>query len=377
MRYRQDSRKGVRKGENRMKENNSKENGKRHYTTTLFPKNSLVDATRIAKSIKENNAGNPYDRLDLAKSLGYQPESGLFRTLITSSGKFGLTSGGYSADKLSLTPLGLQVVSPTTDEEGKRSLKEALFRIPLYQGFFTKFDKNRVPREELLRNTLIRDFGIPAEDTKACYEMILKNANELGMVNNIKGTDYFQLSNLAPNGDKPEPQPPASLPEDPLRPSQEPTMPSQNPQAPSQFVPAVFVSHSKNKRILAQVKEILEFGQFNHRIAVETETTAIPIPDKVFGLMRECNCAIINVSADEGEKRDDETFGVNPNVLIEIGSAFLAYNKRVILLADRRVKLPSNLQGLAVLYYEGEELDFDTVMRLQKTLSQFRKGVAS
>src|SRR5207245_928739 len=112
--------------------------------------------------------------------------------------------------------------------------------------------------------------------------------------------------------------------------------------APVMFVPSLFVSHSKNKRIRDQIKEILEFGQFQYRIAVETETTAIPIPEKVFGLMRDCNCAIINVSADESEKRDDSSYGVNPNVLIEIGGAFLAYNRRVILLADRRVKLPSN-----------------------------------
>src|SRR5437879_5058227 len=83
---------------------------KRHYTTPLFPKNSLMDSLRLARSIKDNNAGNPYDLLDLARSLSYQPNSGNFRTLITASGKFGLTSGGYSADRISLTPLGTQIV---------------------------------------------------------------------------------------------------------------------------------------------------------------------------------------------------------------------------------------------------------------------------
>ncbi len=356
------------------------EKRKRHYTTPLFPKNSLMDALMLARSIKDNNAGNPYDLLDLARSLTYQPNSGTFRTVITSSSKFGLTSGGYSADKISLTPLGTQIVSPTTEEEEKRALKEAFFKVPLYQKFFTKFDKNKVPREELLRNTLTRDFGIPAEDTKTCYDMILKNAKELGIITNNKGTDYFQLSKLAPvesedesGNERPSAEViPADIPETTRPAVRTPEPPSE----PPLFVPTVFVSHSKNKRILAQIKEILDFGQFDSRIAVETETTAIPIPDKVFGLMRECNCAIINVSADETEKRDDGGFGVNPNVLTEIGSAFLAYNKRVILLADRRVKLPSNLQGLAALYYQGEELDFETVMKLQKTLIQFRKGIA-
>ena len=54
-------------------------------------------------------------------------------------------------------------------------------------------------------------------------------------------------------------------------------------------------------------------------------------------MMRECNCAIVNVSADETEKREDGSFGINANVLVEIGAAFLAYNQRVILLVDKRL----------------------------------------
>jgi len=108
-------------------------------------------------------------------------------------------------------------------------------------------------------------------------------------------------------------------------------------------------------------------------IAEERETTAIPIPEKVFGLMRGCDCAIINVSADEQEKREDGTYGINQNVLIEIGAAFLMYNKKVILLVDKRVELPSNLQGLYRCEYKGDELTFNTAMKLQKALSEFRK----
>jgi len=357
------------------------EEKKRRYATQMFPKNSLIDAVRIAESIKDNNAGNPCHLLDLAKSLDFSPNSGAFRTLIASSSKFGLTTGSHSADKIALTTIGMRVVSPTSDEEYKQALKEALFNVRFFEMFFTKFDNNKVPREELLRNTLMRDFAIPAEDTKACYGMILKNAKELGIITDIKGIDYFQISNLAAGAaiSEEEMLPPETTGEggpSEVRPAvQYPTPPPQPSPQPPGFVPHVFVSHSKNRRIVAQIKEILDFGQFDHKIAVETATTAIPIPEKVFGLMRDCNCAIINVSADESEKREDGTYGVNPNVLIEIGSAFLSYNKRVILLADRRVKLPSNLQGLAVLYYEGDELDFETVMELQKTLTQFRKGV--
>jgi predicted nucleotide-binding protein len=137
--------------------------------------------------------------------------------------------------------------------------------------------------------------------------------------------------------------------------------------------PKVFISHSKNKTILNQIKEILSFGQFDYVIAEEVETTSIPIPDKVFGLMRQCNSGMISISADDKEKTEDGSYRVNSNVLIEIGGAFLAYNKRVILLADKRVTLPSNLQGLYRVEYEGEEISFSAAMKLQKVLAEFRK----
>jgi predicted nucleotide-binding protein len=151
---------------------------------------------------------------------------------------------------------------------------------------------------------------------------------------------------------------------------------SREPQAPQPPAPApsrVFISHSKNRTVLDQIKTLLEFGQFQFVIAEDVETTSIPIPEKVFGLMRQCNSAIINVSADEKEKNEDGTYRVNPNVLIEIGAAFLTYNKKIILLTDKRVILPSNLQGLYKCEYEGDELSFNSAMKLQKALAGFRQ----
>lgn len=90
---------------------------KRRQATRLFPKNTLMDALRIAQSIHNNNADEPYNRLDLAKSLSYSPESSVFRFLITSSNRFGLTTGSYAAEKISLTKLGKSIVSPKTEQE--------------------------------------------------------------------------------------------------------------------------------------------------------------------------------------------------------------------------------------------------------------------
>lgn len=349
----------------------SQKKRKRKYATTAFPKNTLKDALRIAQSIHSNNADKPYDRLDLAKSLGYTPESSTFRTLIISSRRFGLTEGGYKADRISLTESGKLIASPKSEREKAEGLKQALFNIDLYEKFFLRFDAHRLPKKEYLKNTLNRDFGIPVSSSDKCYDMIIKNAEELGIISSIKDKEYIKMSNLVPSVlQKPKEK------EEREKAETEEEFEAIEGKETREAVkkPRVFISHSKNKKIVKQIKQILDFGQFENVIAEERETTAIPIPEKVFGLMRNCDCAIINASADEQEKREDETYGINQNVLIEIGAAFLMYNKKVILLVDKRIELPSNLQGLYRCEYKGDELTFNTAMKLQKALSEFRKS---
>lgn len=132
----------------------------------------------------------------------------------------------------------------------------------------------------------------------------------------------------------------------------------------------VFISHGKNMEIVDQVKTTLEIAGIQAEVAVEEESTAIPVPDKVFGAMRSCTAGIICVSGEAGVV--DETFTLNQNVLIEIGAAFVLYDKRVVLLWDKRVPVPSNLQGLYRCEYEGDELSWSTGMKLMKAIQGFR-----
>jgi hypothetical protein len=239
-----------------------------------------------------------------------------------------------------------------------------------------------LPRKDLLLNTLEREFNIPRTDRDQCYELLVKNATDLGLLKDVGGTLYVRFDRpsvttgsepsqeSAEVGDEAQsPAPRALLPD--ARPERTPPERLQ-PDAATTHKPRVFISHSKNMKILNQIKSNLEFGGFSYIVAIETETTAIPIPEKIFGMMRECNCAIVNVSADEQERREDGSYGINANVLVEIGGAFLAYNQRVILLVDKRLTLPSNLQGLYRCEYSGDELDSAVLTRLQKGLLQFR-----
>lgn len=90
--------------------------------------------------------------------------------------------------------------------------------------------------------------------------------------------------------------------------------------------------------------------------------------------MRSCGAGVIYVGS-EGKYLDRDGGAhskINDNVLIEIGAAMALYGKKVILLVEKGVTLPSNLQGLYRCDFEGDRLDYEATMKLLKTFSQFR-----
>jgi predicted nucleotide-binding protein len=110
-------------------------------------------------------------------------------------------------------------------------------------------------------------------------------------------------------------------------------------------------------------------------VAVEHETVSKPVPDKVMDEMRSCAAAIIHVGT-EMKLLDDsgtEYRMLNQNVLIEIGAAMALYRRNFILLVERGLTLPSNLQGLNEVRYDGDRLDYEATMKLLKAFNDFRK----
>ena len=332
-----------------------------------FPRNNILDALKFAQTIRDQNNGAPMKRIFIADHLKTKPESSKFRFLVSSSFQYGLTKGSYVSEYISLTPLG-ESITKAEGTEKTPFLQEAIQKVMVFQKFYQRYRDAKLPTEEYAKKLLKDEFGVPAEHVEECFNLIVTNGKVSGIIKEVAGASrvVFETAPISALEEK-------TTEEDSEEEAEEEAETKVEPPKEEIKKNRVFISHSKNQKILDQIKQILDFGQFEYIVAEETETTAIPIPDKIFGSMRDCDCAIINVSADESEKRADGTYGINPNVLIEIGGAFLKYNKKVILLVDKKIKLPSNLQGLYRSEYEGEELTFSTAMKLQKALTDFRR----
>jgi hypothetical protein len=134
----------------------------------------------------------------------------------------------------------------------------------------------------------------------------------------------------------------------------------------------VFITRRTNRKIVEQVKELVAFGKFAPVVGRDCET-AKPSLHEVMDEMRGCDTAVIQVGADglqfDCGGSDEPRLG--SDILIEIGAAMALFGRNFILMVERGVVLPSNLQGLCECRYSGEELDMPAAMTLFKAFNDF------
>ena len=337
-----------------------------------FPHDPLAKALKIAESIESNNAGRPYDRLSLAKSINNSPNSSTYRRLITSSGRYGLTEGGRQADKLSLTPLGSSIVAPTDESERNRCLRQALLTPEIFNRVYTFFDTKKIPREELFKNSLKKEFGIMPEDVNSCYDVLIQNIEDYNLKEEIKGTFYLQLNKLSERAEG------NSLNEienneivaDENLATDEVTSPQFPEQRP--YPKQIFVAHGKNIKPLEQLKSILDQFVVPYKVAIDEPNQGRPISQKVSELMHECSSAIFIFTKDEETHDQDGNTVYRPsdNVVYELGAASAMFGKKIVIFKENGVSFGSDFKDLGYISFDTDQLGAKT-MELMKELVGF------
>jgi predicted nucleotide-binding protein len=357
-----------------------------YYKQSDFPLTSLQQAQKIASAIVDNFAGDGGSPPDVALALGTSPTSSAWPALTGAAIAYGLIDGGINANTMKLTSLGKRLVAPEAEGEDLTARREAILRPKVLRDFFERYRRAKFPNDVIASNVL-KSMSLPADRVESGLEIIKDNGRYAGIIRETPTGPFINL-------DSPGVPAPTATPEFPAHNSLDASEPA--PQETAAAAPAsaaapavaptpataalaakanrVFITHGKQKAIVVQIKELLSFGSFEPVVSVEREATAIPVPEKVFEDMRSCSAGVIHVGA-EGKYLDrdgNELTKLNDNVLIEIGAAMALYGKKVILLVERGVTLPSNLQGLYRCEFEGDKLEYESTMKLLKTFSQFR-----
>jgi hypothetical protein len=361
-----------------------------YFKQADFPQTTLQQAQKIPSAIMDNFAGKQGSPPDIALAIGISPTSSAWPALAGASIAYGLTDGGVNANTIQLTPLGRKLVAPEEEGDDLAARREAIMKPRILKEFFERYRRAKFPNDTISGNVL-STLGLPADRVQMALEILKENGRYAGI---IRETPTGPFVNLDSPGVPAPTATPALLEHDidmgpPIgaKPLSGTPLPSERASPSALQVPRasatpsfdpkinrVFISHGKQRAVATQIKELLAFGNFEPVVSVERESTAIPVPEKVFEDMRSCGAGVIHVGS-EGKYLDREgaeQSKINDNVLIEIGAAMALYGKKVVLLVEKGVTLPSNLQGLYRCDFEGDRLDHEATMKLLKTFSQFR-----
>lgn len=356
---------------------------KRAYISqSAVPNSPFSQALRIAKAIVENYGSKPATPLEVAEALDMTPTSGGFRSLCGASIAYGLTEGGYNAATISITPLADRIFKPQAEGDELVAKREALLQPRIIREFLQKYDGSQLPMVNIAKNVLEK-MGVPGTRTDDVHDLILTEATEFGLIREIKGKRFVQLKGAASSQVTPKTDAPMENNGEDVGATVAPLPPAAPVSAislpPASGRPAnnrVFVTHGKNRALVAPIKKLLEFGQLQAVVSVEQQSISKPVPDKVMDDMRSCSAAIIHVD-DEMRLMDasaTEHVILNPNVLIEIGASMGLYGRSFVLLVKDGTRLPSNLQGLFEVRYTGDTLDGDATIRLMEAINELKKS---
>lgn len=339
----------------------------------VVPRYSLRQALSVPQAIADNFGGKPTPPHQVAMALNLSPASSTWRYLLAAAAAYAVTKGGVGADRIELTELGRCATAPTEEGDDIKAKAQAALVPGVHAKFFKKYDRSRFPPDRIAINVLREEFQVPADRCEKALEVIKDNGAFVGFIQSTKTGPFVTLDDPKPgpvvageplNG--PTMEESAERDETEVPPIIDDIAPKP---APASF--KVFISHGKNLAVVDQVKDILGLYDIDYEVAIEEETAAIPVPQKVLTAMRRCAAGVMLVTADE-QNRGEEGYRINTNVLIEIGAAFVLYDQQVVLLWDKRLKVPSNIQGLYRCEFEGSELTFSTGTKLARALKSFK-----
>lgn len=324
-----------------------------------FPKNSLEEALQIANALEEKNSGNPIPPTDVAIALEKSPGASGFRILLSSSIKYGLTSGSYNQPRISLEPLGRDIVEPNSPEQKSRALVQAALQPRLFQSVYEAYKNKKLPDMQFFRNALVRDFGVASKHADEFARIFLANSEYVGLVKQATTGKWLSAeadAALAAMERKVEGETGGVTGEEQA--VFAPPLPGVTRDETPSSKQAIFVGHGKNKIPLQQLERFLTEYKLPYKVAIDEPSKGRPISQKVSDIMKNCGAAIIIFTADEEfrDKQGNPVYRPSENAVFELGAAGALYGSRLIIFREKDVYFPTNFRDIGHIEFEKDNL---------------------
>lgn len=128
-----------------------------------FPVLKFEDILVLPQTILEHGANRQLRRTTLFDRLGKSPESGPSRQLVTTAGRYGVTSGGSHAEYIAVTDTGAEILefNQTEDVVLAKKFDCAIGNFEVFRRTYENLVSKRVPAQDVLAD-LFKQAGLPS-----------------------------------------------------------------------------------------------------------------------------------------------------------------------------------------------------------------------
>lgn len=125
-------------------------------------------------------------------------------------------------------------------------------------------------------------------------------------------------------------------------------------------------------RVVGRLEATLELLDIKSRAVIGNETDALQMSGEMLQAMRGCDAALVVVTPDDCQEDGHGGHTLDQNILIQINTAFVLYDRRILLLWNCRTPLPDSLSSLRHFTIEDDELTWEAGMQLMQVVKEFQ-----
>ncbi len=163
--------------------------GKRRQSRP-YPSAPFDEVIILAEALFKTGSGMPVRKLTLFDELKKSPDSSASRDLITNSGKYGLTKGGYQAEQIELTETGRKCVDPDVGvrERTRARIDAAIMNVEVFKGLYEKFVGKKLPSRNFLLDEA-EGLEVPDEHLEEAVDTFILNLRSVGLLKTLSGAE--------------------------------------------------------------------------------------------------------------------------------------------------------------------------------------------
>lgn len=156
-----------------------------------YPSATFESVLPLAKAIFDNaGASREMRRETVFQILGRAASSGTSRQLVITSGRYGLTVGGYNAETLRLSENAILILDSNAPRPQSMLAKFrlAIENVSVFNNLYERFRGGKLPAPEVMRDVL-NDVDIG--DRSECVDIFIGNVKYIGLLRTVSGAEWI------------------------------------------------------------------------------------------------------------------------------------------------------------------------------------------